>query len=308
MNKYYLPFYTENDDDCSCSSCECANCMNENDNMMISINKDSCLILYDIDKDGDLSKNYNYPLRNTSQDINEIIEQSYRKLPNRLKANIYKDLIRRETLLHHGKNHIDCLLFLLRCTCKISYEQSAELSKNSNIIQHAILYTMTAVDYLLQRHYPEKKPLFNYILNEYISMWLHENLRIIQEDFSILVEHGNIKNFLPFCTYLFDKFESLCETNWKRLQAMQNYRLIHFKQLMKMKSVELEVNQDFIQFYGKPIKSPMKRSEIPITLLYSNRTDNELITINEIHERFRKSIANILMEGNQIHSQNSLHR
>ncbi|CAF1033972.1 unnamed protein product [Adineta ricciae] len=218
---------------------------------------------------------------------------------DRLKANIYKNLIRRGTLLRNGTNHIDNLLYLLRCVCKIAYEQSVKLSQDSTIVQHAVLYTMTAIDYILQHQCPQKKPLFNYILNEYISMWLHENFRVIQEDFCIIAEYGNRQNFSTLCACLFHKFKSVCAGNWERLQMMQNYRLTHFDQLMKTPSDKLESNHDFIQFYGKPIKPHAKRSEIPITPLYSNQTDNELINLDEIHEKFRKSVANILMIENQ---------
>jgi len=67
---------------------------------------------------------------------------------------------------------------------------------------------------------------------------------------------------------------------------IQNYRLTHFDQLMK------PTNKNLILLFGK---SSLKKSKIPITLLYSNRTDNELININEIHHIFRKSIAKILI-------------
>ena len=80
---------------------------------------------------------------------------------------------------------------------------------------------------------------------------------------------------------------------------IQNYRLTHFNQLMKPTSKKLETNKDFILLFGKSLKSTMKRSEIPVTLLYSNRTDNELINIEEIHQRFRTSIAQILLLEHQ---------
>ncbi|CAF1584088.1 unnamed protein product [Adineta ricciae] len=218
-------------------------------------------------------------IKQTKLDSNFIV--SVNDYLDRLKANIYKNLIRRGILLRNGTNHIDNLLYLLRCVCKIAYEQSVTLSQDSTVVQHAVLYTMTAIDYILQHQYPQKKPLLNYILNEYISMWLHENFRVIQEDFSIIAEHGNRQNFSTLC----------------------NYRLTHFDQLMKTPSDKLESNHDFIQLYGKPIKAHVKRSEIPITPLYSNQTDNELINLDEIHEKFRKSVANILMIENQVHQQ-----
>jgi hypothetical protein len=69
---------------------------------------------------------------------------------------------------------------------------------------------------------------------------------------------------------------------------IQNYRLTHFDQLMK------PMDNDLILLFGKSLPLTMKKSDIPITLLYSNRTDNELININEIDRIFRKSIAKIL--------------
>jgi hypothetical protein len=63
----------------------------------------------------------------------------------------------------------------------------------------------------------KEKALFNYIINEYISMWLHENLRIIQEDFSIIIENGTKKNFFLLCICLFQKLESICAINWVKI-------------------------------------------------------------------------------------------
>ena len=77
---------------------------------------------------------------------------------------------------------------------------------------------------------------------------------------------------------------------------IQNYRLTHFNQLIKPTSSILENNKDFILLFGKPLKTTMNKSEIPITLLYSNRTDNELKNIDHIHQIFRKSIAKILLQ------------
>ncbi len=45
-------------------------------------------------------------------------------------------------------------------------------------------------------------------------MWLHENLRIIQEDLSIIVENGTEKNFLLLSNCLLNKLESICAINW----------------------------------------------------------------------------------------------
>jgi hypothetical protein len=75
---------------------------------------------------------------------------------------------------------------------------------------------------------------------------------------------------------------------------IQNYRLTHFDQLFKPTNIKLETNKDFILLFGKSLKLTMKNSYIPITPLYSNRTENELINIDKIHQIFRKSIAKIL--------------
>jgi len=75
---------------------------------------------------------------------------------------------------------------------------------------------------------------------------------------------------------------------------IQNYRLTHFDQLFKPTSIKLETNKDFILLFGKSLKLTMKNSYIPITPLYSNRTEHELINIDKIHQIFRKSIAKIL--------------
>ena len=45
-------------------------------------------------------------------------------------------------------------------------------------------------------------------------MWLHENLRIIQEDLSILMENGTKDTIFTLWNYLFEKLESLCAINW----------------------------------------------------------------------------------------------
>jgi len=70
---------------------------------------------------------------------------------------------------------------------------------------------------------------------------------------------------------------------------IEKYRLKYFDQLFK-----LETNKDFILLFGKSLKLTMKKFEIPITLLYSYRTDNELMNIDQVHQIFRKSIAKIL--------------
>ncbi len=45
-------------------------------------------------------------------------------------------------------------------------------------------------------------------------MWLHENLRVIQEDLSILMENGTKDKIFSFWIYLFEKLESICAINW----------------------------------------------------------------------------------------------
>jgi hypothetical protein len=70
---------------------------------------------------------------------------------------------------------------------------------------------------------------------------------------------------------------------------IEKYRLKYFDQLLKS-----ETNKDFILLFGQPLKLIMKKFEIPITLLYSYRTGNELINIDQVHQIFRKSIAKIL--------------
>ncbi len=83
---------------------------------------------------------------------------------DRLKSNIYKDLIRRETLLRNGKNHTRNLISLIRCITKISYEQALEISNDSITSKHMILYTMTAIDYILQTNFPQSKNCYVFYL------------------------------------------------------------------------------------------------------------------------------------------------
>lgn len=83
---------------------------------------------------------------------------------DRLKANIYKDLIRHETVLRNGKNHTKTLILLVRCICKISYEQALEISNDSMIIKRAALYAMTAIDHILQGNLPQSKITWMLIL------------------------------------------------------------------------------------------------------------------------------------------------
>ena len=78
----------------------------------------------------------------------------------RLKSNIYKDLIRRETLLRNGKNHTQNLISLLRRIWQVSYQQSQEILQNS---KHPVLYTMTAIDHILRNHFPQSRILFLFV-------------------------------------------------------------------------------------------------------------------------------------------------
>ena len=112
-------------------------------------------------------------------------------------------------------------------------------------------------------------------------MWLHENLRSLQEDLPIIVEHHRTALFVPLC----EKFTSICTMNWERLQMVQNYRLAHFDQLM---TSTLETRKDFLQQFG----SSLDRSDSSsMTLLYSHRTEKELTRLREIEQRFRTAIA-----------------
>ncbi len=45
-------------------------------------------------------------------------------------------------------------------------------------------------------------------------MWLHENLRMIQEDFCIIEENERKKNFFSICICILKKLESICAINW----------------------------------------------------------------------------------------------
>ena len=87
---------------------------------------------------------------------------------DRLKANVYKDLIRRETLLRNGKTHSRNLMSLIRCICKISYEQAHESSTDASSIKNAVIYTMTAMDYILQSQCPQSSRLVQWHL--YVSV------------------------------------------------------------------------------------------------------------------------------------------
>ncbi|CAF0932671.1 unnamed protein product, partial [Didymodactylos carnosus] len=251
--------------------------------------------------------------------VYEIIDQSYSKVRNwyllisqtkldldfimsvndyldRLKASVYKDLIRKETLHRNGNNHSKALVALLRCMCKISYEQALEVTSDLTASKRAVLYTMTAIEHILQENFPAKKPLLNYILNEYISMWLHENLRVIQEDFTVIAENATKNNFLSLCICLFHKLDSCCHLNWQRLQMMQNFRLINFQNLMKPLGVKLDQQPEFLSQLGGIQEHTMKYSDIPQTQLYIYRTEQEIISLNDIQQTFRKCVAKGILD------------
>lgn len=112
-------------------------------------------------------------------------------------------------------------------------------------------------------------------------MWLHENLRSLQEDLPVIVEHDRAALIAPLC----EKFASICTINWERLQMLQNYRLAHFDQLM---TSTLETRKDFLQQFG----SNLNRSELSsVTLLYSHRTEKEVGRLDGIEQRFRTAIS-----------------
>ena len=75
----------------------------------------------------------------------------------RLKTNIYKDLIQRETLPRNGKNHARNFISLFRCIYKISYEQAQEMLNKSMSVKYVVLYIMTTVDHILQNNFPESR-------------------------------------------------------------------------------------------------------------------------------------------------------
>ncbi|CAF0760144.1 unnamed protein product [Rotaria sp. Silwood1] len=343
---YHQQLNSDNDEDCSCNTCECSSCtdednydeniltskilpindshnyLNEYSRLSINSNRPSISSMKESNMKSISSETkdiINIPVESISmKQINEqivehqpslaeqklehfpsignletdkqkfseidfefmynLIDQSYTKIPiiynsikqtkldtdfvlsvnnylDRLKSNIYKDLIRRETLLRNGKNHTKNLISLIRCICKISYEQALEITNDSMTSKRAIVYTMAAIDYILQGNFPQK---------------------------------------------------SICAINWERLQMLQNYRLTHFNQLMKPISINLEINKHFLLLFGKPLISTMKKSQLPITSLYSNRTDNEINNINEIQQIFKNSIAKILLEQSYSSKTNSI--
>lgn len=84
---------------------------------------------------------------------------------------------------------------------------------------------------------------------------------------------------------------------------LQSFRLTHFDQLMKPNSTKLETSEQFLTFYGKPWKLATTRPELPVTVLYANRTDSELANISDIHQRFRRSVAKILTSEQRTQAQ-----
>ena len=65
----------------------------------------------------------------------------------------------------------------------------------------------------------------NYILNEFIAMWLHENLRSFQEDLCVLIEHEMQRAFFPLCRRVCRQFEAICAFNWvKKLVRLSPFR------------------------------------------------------------------------------------
>lgn len=74
---------------------------------------------------------------------------------------------------------------------------------------------------------------------------------------------------------------------------VQSYRLTHFHDLMKPNS-KLETDKDFLQQFGKPMSPTMKKSDLPSTPLFANRTEKEYHRLNDIRQQFRKDVAKIL--------------
>ena len=83
---------------------------------------------------------------------------------------------------------------------------------------------------------------------------------------------------------------------------IQKFRLTHFDQLMKTSGSKLETNKEFLQQFGRVVTPTMKKSDLPITSLYSNRTEKESNQLNEIRQRFRTEVAKTLLN----HSSQSL--
>jgi hypothetical protein len=73
---------------------------------------------------------------------------------DRLKANIYKDLIRRETLPQPVGQHARHVLALLRSICKSAYEQAVELVDERAVVRRAALNVMAAIDHILHMNFP----------------------------------------------------------------------------------------------------------------------------------------------------------
>ena len=51
-------------------------------------------------------------------------------------------------------------------------------------------------------------------------MWLHENLRILQEDLCVLGEHEMQSSFFVLCRCLCHELESICAINWVRISLL----------------------------------------------------------------------------------------
>lgn len=156
----------------------------------------------------------NYPIhyasiKTTKLDVDFIL--SVNDFLDRLKGKIYKDFLRHR----NGRSSIRHFVRLIRCIWKISFEQSNEINRNEFVIKRTILYVMTAVEHLLQMNFPSnKKSISNFLFNEFISMWFHENLRLFQEDLCILIEHQCQSAFFPLSRRLCREFEAICTLNW----------------------------------------------------------------------------------------------
>lgn len=75
---------------------------------------------------------------------------------------------------------------------------------------------------------------------------------------------------------------------------IQNYRLAHFDQLMKVNSHQLEARTDFVLQMGKSVKSSKKYSSLPPTPLFCTRTEMELTQMENMQTSFRHSIVELL--------------
>lgn len=66
----------------------------------------------------------------------------------------------------------------------------------------------------------KEKSMSNYILNELISMWFHENLRLFQEELCLLAEYPMQRAFFPLCQRICREFESICSLNWVKTSRL----------------------------------------------------------------------------------------